>query len=63
MGAGETEALQAVLASDLRPHHAPVADGVRAVGDLLPGDRDMQDERFDVLDAHGVHDTTKSPRR
>jgi hypothetical protein len=44
MGAGKAITFKPVVCAYLHPHHAPVADGVRAVGDLASGHRHMQDE-------------------
>ena len=52
VGAGEPIALQSVLGSDTGPNDAPVRNGVGAVSNLAAGHRDVQDERFNVLDAH-----------
>ena len=52
MRAGKTVARQAVFGFDLRAHHAPVRNAVRAVGNLRAGHRHMQDEGFDGFDFH-----------
>ena len=51
--AGKTVARQAVFGIDLRAHHTPMRNAVRAVGNLRAGHRHMQDEGFDGFDFHG----------
>jgi hypothetical protein len=54
MGVGPREpvALQTILCANACTNDPPMRDGVGAVGDLAPRHRDVQNERFNVFDAH-----------
>ena len=52
MGAGKPVAFHTILCADTCADDPPMRDGVGAVGNLAPRHRDVQDERFNVFDAH-----------